>query len=301
MMATLMGAVTFTACNNGDDEPVMNDKVAVQFAAGIGDNVATGTPGTRASGDQWVKDDKIGIFMVKNGTLDISESAENKKYIASAAGGSSTFAADDDANIIYYPSSGSVNFIAYHPWETGAVLGTPINVTIETAQTAGNQPEFDLLYTKDATPYSSTSPTTVPLAFDHKLSKLVMNLAAGSGARLSTVDVTIKGMYTKNTFNLGTGDFGTATEAADIVPRTITAGPAYAYDAIILPGDYTTGVSVVIGAGGETYTWNCGEIEFEPGKEHTYTITLSKGGGVTVTGEINPWITGTGGSVTATN
>lgn len=300
-MATLMGAVTFTACNN-DDEPVINnDKVAVQFAAGIGGNVATGTPETRAAGTSWAALDEIGIFMVDAGALTISESAENMKYVTSSAGSSNTFLADGTTNTIYYPSTGSVNFIAYYPWETGAVLGTPINVEIATAQTAANQPDFDLLYVKGTTAYTNSSVGAVPLAFDHKLAKLVMNLEAGGGASLTNVSISIKGMFTKNTFSLGTGSFGaTATTPVAITPREITANASY--DAIILPQYYASGVvTVEFTAGGDTYTWNVGAMTFAPGNEYVYTVTLSKGGGVTVTGSINPWTSTNMGGVTAEN
>jgi len=296
MMATLAGAVAFTSCNN-DDEPVTNDKTPVQFAAGIGGNVATGAPETRAAGTTWGTGDDIGIFTVTNGTTTPAIDA-NMQYETTAGDG--TFTAIDDANMIYYPGSGTIDFIAYYPWETGAALGTPIDVEIGTAQTAATQATFDLLYAKTTAGYTSASPTTVPLAFDHQLSKLVMNLVAGSGASLSNVSVSIKGMNTKNTFNLSTGALGTtASTPVAITPRTITANASY--DAIILPGSYTTGVSVEITAGGETYTWDCGAITFAAGSEHVYTVTLIKDGGVTVTGTINPWTTGTGGNVTAEN
>ena len=297
MMVALVGAVTFTACNN-DDEPVTNDKVAVQFSAGIGGNVATGTPETRAAGTTWAAGDDIGIFTVANGTTTPAIDA-NMQYETTAGNG--TFTSIDAANTIYYPGSGTIDFIAYYPYASGTVLGTPIEVNIGTTQTATSQATFDLLYTATTAGYTSASPTTVPLTFDHKLSKLVMNLVAGSGATLSNVSVSIKGTRINNTFNLSTGALGTADAwTAAITPRQITANSSY--DAIIMPSSYADGVaSVEITAGGEVYTWDCGAITFAPGSEHIYTITLTKGGGVTVTGTINPWTTGTGGNVTAEN
>jgi hypothetical protein len=299
-VATLVSAAAFTSCNVND---YIEDETnrPVRFTASIDNQAIASAPEARAAGSTWSNNDAIGIFMVETGTLDIAENATNKQYTTSSGNGS--FTAATLADEIFYPMDGGsdVNFIAYYPYRSGATLTTAANIEIATAQTAANQPTYDLLWSGSATDYNKTS-SNVPLTFQHKLSKIVMNVSAhanvgASAADLSGMTVTITGMNTKNTINLATGDLNTPSEEADITPRTITAGSQY--DAIIIPGDYAAGaVSVEFTVNSETFTWNVGAKSFASGSEYTYDVTLTRTG-VVVTGTITPWTSVTGGSVTA--
>jgi hypothetical protein len=71
------------------------------------------------------------------------------------------------------------------------------------------------------------------------------------------------------------------------------------YDAIIMPGTSTAGtVKVTFDLGGEIFTWNVGAITFEPKKQYSYDVTLTRTG-VVVTGEITAWEEVDGGDVIA--
>lgn len=290
MTGALAGVMMLGACSVNDDINE-HENQPVRFTAGIGD-VATlhGAPVTKAAGTSWAATDEIGIFMMQSG----SALAANKQYNLSNA--STGALAAEPGHEMYYPMDGStVGFIAYYPYETGAALATPINVTIGDQR---NQPAFDLLYSNNGTGSKSTA-TPVNLEFDHKLAKIVMNTTAGTGVDpdLTGMTVTIKGMNTKNTFALATGTLGTATTPAAITPQTLTAGSAY--DAIIMPGSYAaSAVTVEFTVGSETFTWTLLATTFEGGNEYTYTVTLTRTG-VSVTGTINPWTEVSGGSETA--
>ena len=289
--ATLICALAFTSCNVNDD---ITDETsqAVRFCASIDNQAVANAPETRAAGAAWNNGDAIGIFMVKNGTTTISEQAVNKPYTTQ---GAATFTAAA-GNEIYYPMNGSaVDFIAYYPYESGNVLTTAINVEIGTTQTTASQAGFDLLWARadnSGNGYNKISHAATPVAFvfNHKLAKIVMNCSADAsvGTALTGMTVTIKGMNTKNTFNLATGVLGTPGTPAAITPHTVADGAIY--DAIIMPGGYATGaLTVEFTVGGETFTWNVGAETFVAGNEYTYAITLTRTG-VIVTGTINPWI-----------
>ena len=294
MMAAAGLMVGFSSCSNDDETVDNNQPQAVCFSADIANQALPGgAPGTRAAGTDWAAGDAIGIFMVGNGTTTIAEGAENKQYTTTGTSAFSPVSGDE----IYYPTTGSVDFMAYYPWNTGYTLGTAIPVEIGT-QTS--QPAFDLLWAK-ATGVAGAgydkNTTTVPLVFDHKLSKIVMNVTLGAGVSGTISDVTIKGMNTKNTFDLAAGTLGTADTPANITPREVTANSEY--DAIIMPETYAAGVVTVdFTVAGATYTWTLAAETFAPGNEYTYAVTISKGG-VSATGTITPWTPNDKGGVIA--
>ena len=277
LAATLVAAAALTACNNNDNA---YDPAPVRFTAGID---AVATPETRAAGTAWGAD-AIGIFMTEAATTHYA----NKQY-TTTGNGNFTAAA---GNEMYYPMSGNtVSFVAYYPYDAGATLDTPIDITIG-AQT--NQPAFDLLYSSGATGSKAAASTPVALTFEHQLAKIVMNVTADAnvGTALTGMTVAIKGMNTEAEFDLSDGSLAvTANTIADITPRTVTAGSIY--DAIIMPGDYAAGaVKVVFTVAGENFTWTltASQAAFDAGNEYTYAVKLSRTG-VTATGTITAWNT----------
>lgn len=294
ILVLLAEVMMLGACsvNDGIQE---SDNNAVRFTAGIGD-LATlqGEPVTKTAGTTWDSGDAIGIFMVGNGGT-TTVHAENKQYTTT---GGNTFT-PATGNEIFYPMDGSkVNFIAYYPYESGATLGTPINVTIGDQN---NQSAFDLLYSSGATGSKATASTPVSLTFGHKLAKLVMNTTADASVGVSSLvgmAVKINGMNAQNTLDLKTSTLGTATDnATPIIPRTVTDGTVY--DAIIMPGSYAAGmITVEFTTGTETFTWNVGAETFDGGNEYIYAVTLTRTG-VKFTGTIKPWTTIDRGTGTA--
>lgn len=299
----MMGAAVLmfglASCSVNDDIGDDNQPQAVRFSGGIANQaLPDGAPTTKAAGTVW-GNDAIGIFMVKNGDVSTVHAA-NKQYTTQGDGNFTAVA----GNEIYFPLTGpAVDFIAYYPYDGGSTLTTPINVEIATEQTDANQPDFDLLWAKaynSGSGYTKATPN-VALAFEHKLSKIVMNCTAHASVTAPLTDMTIRieGMKTKNTFDLSNGAMsGTADTPANIAPRMIDNGSKY--DAIILPETYAANAVTVTFTltNGEPYVWKVPAVTFGSGKEHVYTITLKKTG-VEVTGTINPWTSGTGGSGTA--
>lgn len=300
MFGALVCAVLVTSCNVNDD---IEDNNAVRFTAGIGQQATPqdDAAGTRAASTNWAAGDAIGIFMVDHTSGDVVMNAANKQYTTLAGGSNFTAVAGE----IYYPQTGKVDFIAYYPWKTGYTLGTAIDVEIATTQTAGNQPEFDLLYATADNSGSGYDKVTnandnVALAFDHKLAKIVMNCEGDPsiGALPAGMTVSITGMNTKNTFDLATGSLGTSpgTPAA-ITPLKIATAATFdaSYDAIIMPGRYgADDIKVTFTVNGDAFTWNVPAITFAGGLEYIYTITVTRTG-VKFTGTINPWIQVPGG------
>lgn len=295
--ALLTGALLLNSCEN-KDIPQDESNKPVSFTAEIG---RTAKPQPKAAGTAWTNGDPIGIFMVDKGTTDIAENAVNKKHVTSAGDG---IFQPETGQEIWYPmdETQKVDFIAYYPHQAGATLTNEIDITIG-AQT--NQPAFDLMWTKTATGYDKITNKTTPVSlnFDHKLAKLVMNCTAGTGvasSNLATMTVTIKGMNTKNKFNLATGTLGTANTVADITPNKLADAK---YDAIIMPATATTALGAFsvefVLANNDKFVWDMpAGTEFLPGNEYTYEVTLNRTG-VSVTGTIQPWTPNDKGGVAA--
>lgn len=298
LMSALAAAALITSCTNDNDEVNVNDG-SVRFTAGIGKE-AVATPTTRAAGTVWAAGDEIGIFMVAHATTDVAERAANRKYTTPAGDGNFS---TDAAHMIYYPMDNSpVDFIAYYPHRDGASLDDGFAVTVATTQTAASQAATDLLWARadnSGTGYRKTDAGTPALGFAHCLAKLTMNCkvdgSVGDPSLLDAATVTIHGMNTSGTFDLKTGKPAADPAPgapADITPRRLPATPAGfhgAYDAIILPGAYAAAaLTVDFSLGRETFTWDVEAIDFTPGHEYIYTVTITRTG-VTATATIKPW------------
>lgn len=307
LLSALAAVALITSCNNDNDEATVNDG-SVRFTAGIGSE-AVATPTTRAAGTTWGARDKIGVFMVARGTDDVAERADNRMYTTSGDGNFST----DAANMIYYPMNNSpVDFIAYYPHRDGASLDAPFTVDIATTQTDGSQPGFDFLWARadnSGAGYKKSDADDPALNFTHSLAKLTMNCkvhsSVGNASLLDDATVTIHGTLIHGTFDLKTGKptgRHPANTPADITPRRLAAVPAgfhAAYDAILLPGNYAHGLLTVdFNLDGEIFTWDVESIEFEPGHEYIYEVTITYTG-VTANGTIKPWTQEVKGPVTA--
>ncbi len=301
--AAVMGAAAVSSCVKDGGEK--NEPQAVRFTAGIEGQAVEAKAGTRASGTTWAAGDAIGVFMVNTGTPTVIDGCANKKYTTTAGDGN--FSAATTADQIYYPTDGAeVDFVAYYPHQSGwTILGAFNPISIQTVQTTANQPTFDILTAK--TPNCASG---VPaLTFAHKLTKLVLNTTSRTGADLSGMTVTIKGLHTEGTFHINTGGVGSQKTQADITPRTVTDGVQY--DAIILPGTYEDGsVTFEFATGGKTYKWDIKATGstttyFLASQVNTYSVTINDEAvgpdpeQVTATSVITDWTPINRGSVSA--
>lgn len=299
LLGALACAVLFSSCSNEDEIP-NNEERPVSFTSSIaGQALQQNVPGTRVTAGPWAEGAQIGVFMVNHGQTTVALNAANKKF--TTALGDGNFSAVTD-NHIYFPASSNVDFIAYYPYREDVTLSTPISLGIGTTQTASNQQEADLLWAATsrtvAAGYNKSS-GLVALAFAHMYSKLVLNCKGDSsvGDSFTTgMTVTIKGMYTTNTFNFSTGTLSAPADVANIIPRALASAPegfAASYDAIIVPAAYLVNtVTVEFAVDGDTFIWNVPATTFEGGKQYTYGITLKRTG-VGSTGTITDWDTTT--------
>lgn len=291
MKKQVLGAITicFALLGSCAKEGAIDSDSAISFNGEISNLQAVVPPTSTAS--VWNANDKIGIFMLDNGTSNITENNANRQYIFSG-----TQFAPAIENEIYFPVSNTkVDFVSYYPYKTEYALGTPIVLNLTNQSDIS---KLDLLYAKSnngGAGYSKSGATNVPLTFDHKLSKIIIKPVAGLGlnpldATWTNMNVLIQGLNSICMFDLRTGFLSLPSTPSPMIPFTRIAGVSY--ELIAIPHEYVQAYSFsfIFQIGSNNYVFNSPANErFEAGKEYTYNVTINKTGLVLDNVTINSW------------
>jgi hypothetical protein len=290
--AAILAAAVATSCSRSDEPVTGNDRVEVKFSAN------TAEIRTRVADNSWTVNDPVGIYMIgASGTLapgNIVEDAGNRQYTADAAGSGSVSFTPEGGEAIYYPVSGNVEFIAYHPYSASVTsdFKLPVSVAEQTDPSA-----IDALYAKTNGAYNK-SKNPVDLQFTHRLVKLAFTIEAGDGVieSLSGLTVNITSQQTAATLNLTDGTVTPEGAASAITANTVTDGSAYG--AIVLPNGDVAGMTFTFTtAAGGTYEVAVPAGSWASGKKYTYEVTLKRNE-AEITGTVSGW--GDGGSYPVT-
>lgn len=317
-VALLAGAALLAGCSDSQGlSSGGGERLAVKFTATptmATPQLRSGGAGSDAlntrttDGNRWVIDDEVGVFMLTAGgrlpgdIVDVGgyDAADNRKYIVTDASAGTLQPAGAS---IYYPQSGSFDFIAYYPYgDTGTGAG---QVTKDYAYrvSVGDQSDpaaIDVLYAKTAGVVKSNTP--VGLKFDHSLAKLVINVKAGEGidaadiTALAAAQVSIIGMPATADLTLDDGTaftgYGNPTAFHPLKTESAATGFQASFEAIIIPQPSGgTGRTVVFTVRGLDYTWAMEDgVAFRKGNIHTYEITVNRYG-ITIIPDsaITPW------------
>lgn len=280
--------------NNGTETtPESDGRVPLQVMGGIE---------TRATDTAWEAGDAIGIYMLKAGTTDLSERAENRLY--STADGSGTFTATAEQTV-YFPIDGStVDFRAYYPHQTTLTDGAfALDMSNQT-----DLPAIDLMTARLAstqeTPLDKNHPA-VAFKFAHRLTKLELNISAGNGISatdLQGLKVEITNQRTSGSYAPQFETFGVDGEPVSTVTMNTSADGTLS-QAILLPNTSADGINPVItgrelvftlASTGEVFRWPVPDDKnFLAGDRNIYNITINRTS-LTVTAEVQNWNPGNG-------
>ncbi|MFD1164464.1 fimbrillin family protein [Sphingobacterium daejeonense] len=275
LSATLAIVALMASCKK-DDYRKLPSTEGVQFTSKI-----EGSAVTKASGTTWGANDEIGVFM-KQGTGLGNALAANKKYVTPGNGNFTATGTD----VINYPDQGKVDFIAYYPYAS-AVSGTtlPINVSNQTAQE-----KIDVMYSNNATGLDKTSGNPA-LTFQHKLSKIEINVTGGTGVNISGLKAVLNAVNTTASMDLTTGVISAGSNSANVNAKIISVDGKNTVEAILIPGDYA-GKEVVFTSGNENFKWTLpANLAYETGKKYSYNVSLESGETKQVVVEGNATIT----------
>ena len=241
---------------------------------------------TRTDANGFCDGDKIGLYGVNytnnnatQGTLlDEGNQVDNARYTYNKELGEW----QSSGSIYYKDAKTNIDLYAYYPY------GSPENVNDYIFEVAKDQSGNDAVdgyaasdflwgKTENITP----SEDRVKIRFSHRLSRANVVLTEGSGFGEGEFNMLEKSVLVNSTIrtasiDLATGDAITAgeVEPEGIVMRATDDG----WSAIVVPQSVSAGEALLaITIDGIVYRFKRGEaFTYEPGKQHTFTITVNK-------------------------
>ncbi|AEC03023.1 fimbrillin family protein [Parasphaerochaeta coccoides] len=249
----------------------------------------------------WEEGDEIGLYMVSTGTdvnpANILNDVVNYPYTYDSLTGK--FWGD-----AFFPADGTeVGLFAYYPYRNTPILnGGSAYIYKVDVRNQEDPYEDDLIFAR-VDGVGKDVPVDVDLTFQHKLSKLTLEISAGEGLEtsdLAGLSVRYQSMPTMAEINFEDGSISNRqTDAAGGKVPVNAEGTAGV--AIIVPHDGVTyphrKMIFTLPSTGKTYTWNILDAKvFEAGYHSTYSVKLT-GWGI----DVNPvgvaaWTDGGNGS-----
>lgn len=268
-----IAAMLATGCSK-DKNGLKEADYGVRFTSNI--PAITATP--RATDDgKWESGDKIGVFMMPTGQgITKALPKTNAMYSAQAAGNNTSDFTATGNDLLSYPSSGNVDFIAYHPYKSD-LTGTTINIDVKASP-------IDYLYTKQPTANVAKTAQKVTLNFNYVLPIVRFEFTDDAGNVVNAADITnlvVKELRYKGTLDLANGALSVANDKSNL---SVTANKL-----LLVP--QTAKVVLTFTYKGKNYTWNAADnFTFAEATAYTFKAKLLGEKVVTVgavTGVIN--------------
>lgn len=287
-----LAALLLTASCSTDDgrpsaasvEPVQADADAIVLTASMGEDVTT-----RGSQDvqttAFDAGEQVRVECTPSGSA-----MQSVVYRAATADGEGRNVLTPYSRALSWPATGTVSLRAYYPSTVGSSQTT---FSVKADQSAdGDYKQSDLMY---ASPVSDQAKTErIALTFHHALSKIVVNLTAGSGvsdADLASCTVAVRAARTVTITN-GVADATTASDAG-----WITIGTGASTAGIIVPqtidGSSASQQFLRVTMGGRTLYYKLAVNKtFAERKKYTYTLRVASSAVVLASAVIGEWGTG---------
>jgi len=264
-------AVAFAACsNNESDNQVQNPDNVIRLNASVGEitRAATAIQGAAFDADEDIY-------------LEMTATGYDKKTAtyttATASEGKNALTVKASSTAFTWPANGTIAIKAFYPYVDGKqVTSETASFSVEENQsTDDNYKKSDLMYSNNVTAQAKQA-TAVGLTFKHALTKIIVNLTAGTGVVASDINNCTVTLSAKKTAAITSGVAGTASTASDAA--TITAGLGANNAAIIVPQEYAANADfiTVTTAGNHSVTFKLtGGKTFDAGKVYTYNLTVN--------------------------
>lgn len=231
--------------------------------------------GSRATDTAWEPNDEIGVYMQNAGSEGYAN--VNVKYANSEADCNKF----TSTSPITYPEggTGTVNFMAVYPYNGDIADG---NYTFTLAD--GDLSENDIMYA--SAPSIASGVTNVNLTFQHKLSKIILQLKDEQNNAVTGATVSIDNQCVNGALNVADGTVSVAGDATYTSELTFAEGENGHYEVIVIPDDGREGRSIVITTTeGKTYRCPVGSIAFGNSQKYTFPVYLqapASSGGETI-------------------
>ena len=296
-----VATVVVAACSSDLDEASVVESCPVRLCT-------DGLTGMTRAGQsvqltQFANGQQVGIFLAEDNGNSVSPAPVTSGTNVTTYGQPLTYVANGSGglnNTQYWPQDGNgLHIYGVYPLAAattaGAYNATGKSFTVQADQTADDNYMASDLMTGLPTAGNPRPRTTanVPMTFTHLLTKVDVNLTAGSGftdAQMADAVVSILGTKPTTTFNVQDDIVGAASGDA----TTITAGTGAANSAIIVPQTIVAGASFIkVTVGGGDYIYKMGaDTDFDSKKCYTFNITVNKTGLVLTVTTITDWVNG---------
>ncbi|MDH6306520.1 hypothetical protein M2459_003224 [Parabacteroides sp. PF5-5] len=266
-ISLILFSIFFVACSNESDldmNILPDGKYPITFSA---DNLIM--PVSKSFDENGI----AGVYMhdIDGVTIPLSENS-NRQYVYS---NSQLRAALDDYRRYWSRADQEVLVTAYYPYNS-TMSGSTFEINdLSNQDSPTNYDNFDILHVSSSVRFSERK-TTV-LAFDHLMSRIVINL---TGSNLANVNsVRIANTFTKGTVNITTGTVSGGANKKNIIANKYP-DDSNTYRAVVIPGQtITAGMDLIyVTTGKNQKTYKCtlaSDVTFEPGKQYTFTLTIN--------------------------
>lgn len=220
--------------------------------------------GSRATDTAWEPNDEIGVYMQNAGSEGYAN--VNVKYANSEADCNEF----TSTSPITYPEggTGTVKFMAVYPYNENITDGS---YTFTLAN--GDLSKNDIMYA--AAPSIDSGVTNVSLTFQHKLSKIILQLKDEQNNAVTGATVRIDNQCVNGVLNVADGTVSVAGDATYTSVLTFAGGENGQYEVIVIPDEGREGRSIVITTReGNTYRCPIGSIAFGNSQKYTFPVSL---------------------------
>lgn len=268
--------VLLTSCSDNENRSNYLDDGFMRFNG----FVQKTNSGFLESEADWSYNDAIGVYIKESGK-DLSTNAlqNNLRYITNDGDGK--FNAVQSGQSAIYPVDGSsVDIIAYHPYRT---IITNYEYKIDLTNQS-NQADLDLLYSDNIRDQSQSTSDNINLLFTHELTKIIVDISAGTGiADLTGLTTVITGTKAKGQFNLSDGTLvpDNASEIDILLNTQVDSSVKARAEGILLPSSSSAaaaaGRSVIFYLNDKIFQWDIPDnTVFMAGAQYTYEAILNK-------------------------
>ena len=225
---------------------------------------------------EWSNCDAIGVYIKESGKdLSTNVLQNNIKYIT--YDGEGKFNVAQSSQPAVYPVDGSsVDIIGYHPYRT---IITNYEYKVDLTNQS-NQADLDLLYSDNIRNQSKGMSGDINLLFTHELTKIIVNVSAGTGITdLTGLTTVVAGTKARGQFNLSNGTLvpDNASEMDILLDTQLDGSIKARVEGILLPSTASAGRSVIFYLNDKIFQWDIPDnTVFMAGAQYMYEAILNK-------------------------
>lgn len=299
--------VALASCSNEHELSQQSaEDTPIRIQANVGG--ITTRAGSSIQGNQFDNTESVNVYIYEHTT-----GGQATYTYGNGGNGLVTCTADGNGNLnpgsIFYPKNGNgIDVYGVYP-TTVTENNSSQEFSVKTNQSGDTEYKAsDLMYASCVTDHKKGTP--VSLTFTHKLSKVTVELEAGTGFKdsdLNSAVVKITNTSTKCSIasldKSGIGAISASSTSSDIIPITIGTWNSSSKDkmsAIVIPQTVSAGsqlFEVTLVGVTKTYKYKIptggSDVKFSEGKEYKYKLTV-KIDGIDVNSTITNW--GDGGT-----